>query len=258
MKSDFEMIVFDLPSDTPYINIYPLGDRHIGARECDINETKRLIDVILKDPYGYCVICGDMIDNGLKNSKTNVYRQIMPPDEQKEVFFEAFLPLAEANKILAAVPGNHCERSVRETGCNPMYDVFCRWRKENVYRENLAIIKITLGKKKNGKRAAYAGVVTHGSSAIKHHKFTTGFDGIDFAVSGHTHTPSYTPRGKIRVDLKNNKIKKVGYKEIVVDSGLKSGGYALKNEYEISAPAEIQILKLYGNKKSIDFISREI
>ena len=55
-----------------------------------------------------------------------------------------------------------------------------------------------------------------------------GYDGIDFAISGHTHTPEYTPRGKIRIDVHNETVKKVGYKEIVVDSSLNSGGYAFK------------------------------
>lgn len=256
MKTDFDLISAELPSDVPYINIYPLGDTHIGSKECNMDRLKQLIDITLQDPYGYVVLCGDMIDNGLKNSKTNVYRQTLSPDEQKEAFYETFLPLAEADKILAGVPGNHCERSVRETGCNPMYDVFCRWRKENVYRENLAIIKITLGKAKNGRKMVYAGIVTHGSSKNKHHKFLTGFDGIDFAISGHTHTPSYTPCGKIRVDTRHNKVIKTGYKEIVVDSHMDSGGYALKNEYEISAPPEVQILRLYGYKKQMDFIAQ--
>lgn len=258
MKTDFDLISAELPSDVPYINIYPLGDTHIGSKECNMDRLKQLIDITLQDPYGYVVLCGDMIDNGLKNSKTNVYRQTLSPDEQKEAFYETFLPLAEADKILAGVPGNHCERSVRETGCNPMHDVFYRWGKESVYRENLAILKITLGKGRNNKKVMYVGAISHGSSRNKHSRYIMSFDGVDFFISGHTHFSNFTPHGKIRVDPRHNKVTKVGYKEIVVTSFLDSGGYALKNEYEISAPIEMQVLRLYGNKRQLEFISTEL
>lgn len=253
---DMTLIVHKLSMEYPYINIYGIGDKHIGSKECDIKRLKKQVSTILDDEYGYCVICGDLINNGLKNSKTNTYQEVIQPAMQKELMYEIYKPLADNGKILAGVPGNHCERTVKEAGTNPMYDVFCRWNIPHLYRENLALLKINLGSRKDGKRQiSYAGLVTHGSSKNKHHKFVMGFDGIDFAISGHTHTPEYTPRGKIRIDLKNETAKKVGYKEIIVDSSLESGGYALKNEYEISAPPETQILKLYGTHKRMDYLS---
>lgn len=253
---DMTLIVHKLSMKYPYINIYGIGDKHIGSKECDIKRLKKQVEMILDDEYGYCVICGDLINNGLKNSKTNTYQEVIQPAMQKELMYEIYKPLAYNGKILAGVPGNHCERTVKEAGTNPMYDVFCRWNIPHLYRENIALLKINLGSRKDGQRQiSYAGLVTHGSSKNKHHKFVMGFDGIDFAISGHTHTPEYTPRGKIRIDLKNETAKKVGYKEIVVDSSLESGGYAIKNEYEISAPPETQILKLYGTRKRMDYLA---
>lgn len=256
MLNDSVMIVHKLPKDLPYINIYCIGDKHIGSRQCNLKLLESIVEEVKNDELGYVVYCGDMLDMGLKNSKTNVYEQTMMPHEQKECFCHMFAPLA--SKTLAGVPGNHCDRMSREVGVNPMYDVFCRWGIEDVYRENSAILKVNLGEKRNRKQVSYGGVVLHGSSAAKHHRHSMCYDGIDFVISGHTHTPSYTPRGKIRVDLHNEKISRVGYKEIVVDSGLEFGGYAIKKEYETSAAPEIQILKLYGDHKHSDFIAREI
>lgn len=256
MLDDMQLVVHKLSQDLPYINLYGIGDKHIGSRECDLKRLKRQVDMMLNDPYGYAVICGDLLNNGLKNSKTNTYQEVIQPTEQKELMYEIYKPLVDEDRILAGVPGNHCERTVREVGTNPMYDVFCRWNIPHLYRENIALLKINLGKRKNGQRQiSYAGLVTHGSSKSKHHKFVMGYDGIDFAISGHTHTPEYTPRGKIRIDVRNETVRKVGYKEIVVDSSLDTGGYALKNEYEISAPPETQILKLYGTHKRMDYMS---
>lgn len=56
---------------------------------------EKQVKEILSDPYGYVVFVGDIIDNGLKNSKTNVYEQTMRPKEQKETADEIYRPLKD-------------------------------------------------------------------------------------------------------------------------------------------------------------------
>ena len=74
------------------------------------------------------------------------------------------------------------------------------------------------------------------------------FDGIDFAISGHTHTPEYSPHGKIRVSSNSTMAYRSCYKELVVDAHLTPGGYGLKKEYEIAPPPELQYLELTKKK----------
>lgn len=256
LLDDLKIIVHKFPRDIEKINIYPFGDIHVGSRQFNEKLIQHKINRVLDDPFGYVVYCGDLADMGIKTAKTNTYEQTMMPHEQKEYIADIFKPLV--SRTLAGVPGNHCKRNAIAVGINPMYDIFCRWGIEDLYRENAAIIKINLGEKKNKKQASYCGVITHGTSVNKHHKFCMSFDGADFFISGHTHTPGYNPRGKARIDLHNETINRVGYKEIVVDSTLDYGGYAIDHEYEINAPSELQILTLYGDYKHMDFASKEM
>lgn len=243
MRNDLEVIVRQYPTEWRHLNVYAIGDVHVGAPEFDEKATRKKIEIIRNDPQGVVCLCGDLADYGLKNSKTNVYQATMQPKQQQEFVYELFEPIAE--KIVAAVPGNHEERITKEVGLCPLYDIAVRLGIEDVYRENVAITKFTFGSRCGGKRQySFVVITTHGSAKNRHHLFVTSFDGIDAAISGHCHSPSYTPHGKIAVDAKHATAKHVAYKEIVVDANLKVGGYGLKKEYGIKPPPELQYLEL--------------
>lgn len=243
MRNDLEVIVRQYPTEWRHLNVYAIGDVHVGAPEFDEKATRRKIEIIRDDPHGVLCLCGDLGDYGLKNSKTNVYQATMQPKEQQEFVYELFKPVAD--KIVAAVPGNHEERITKEVGLCPLYDLCVRWGIEDVYRENVAITKYVFGSRNGGtKQNVFVGVTSHGSSRNRHHAFAASFDGADFLWSGHVHTPSYTPHGKIVIDTRSATAKHAAYREVVVDANLKVGGYGLKKEYEVKPPAELQYLEL--------------
>ena len=243
MLDDLTIINKQFPRDWPSLRIYAIGDVHVGSEQFDERSVRKKLRIIQEDPCGVLVLCGDLGDYGLKNSKTNVYQATMQPKEQQEYIYELFKPIAE--KIVAAVPGNHEERITKEVGLCPLYDLCVRWGIQDVYRENVAITKYVFGSKSGKKQQnVFIGVTTHGSTRNKHKKFISGFDGVDFAISGHTHTPEYSPHGRIRVDRISGNATHVPYKEIVVDANLAPGGYGLKKEYEIAPPPELQYLEL--------------
>lgn len=249
MKSDMEMIKCVLPRTMDEIHIYGLADWHIGSKECDTEFIKKTIKVILDDPCGFAVIAGDLLDNGLKNSKTDCYSAILNPHEQLEACYEYLLPLAEAGKILCATDGNHEYRSVRETSVSPLYTIMCRLpgHLEDVFRPYMCLLDLKFGECGFGRAGSYNtyyGLVTHGSSRNKHRKFEVGaFDGLDFCVSGHTHQPEYASRGKIRIDSRGV-AKHVNFKSLIVCPALQFGGYAIQKEYEPTGTGEIQYLSL--------------
>lgn len=249
MNNDLDIIVKKFPMDFEALHVYAIGDVHVGSEEYDEKSVLKKIDIIKNDPYGVVCICGDLGDFGLRNSKTNVYRATMQPKEQKDYIYELFKPIAE--KITAAVPGNHEERLMKEVGTCPLYDLCVLWGIPDVYRENLAITKYIFGKGK-GKNTQhnFVGITTHGSTRSRHKKFIECFDGIDFAISGHTHTPEYSPHGKLRVDRNKLVVTHAPYKELVVDANLKVGGYGLKKEYEIPTTPELQYLELIGYRET--------
>ena len=245
MLNDLDVIVKTYPQDFDTLRVYAIGDVHVGSPEFNEQAIKKKIEIIQNDPHGVVCLCGDLGDYGLKNSKTNIYKALMSPKQQQEYIYELFKPIA--HKIAAVVPGNHEERITKEVGTCPLYDLCVRWGVPEIYRENLAITKFSFGEwQSKGRQIVFVVITTHGSSRNKHKKFIACFDGIDAAISGHTHTPEYSPHGKIRVDSKNNTAVIVPYKELVVDANLKPGGYSIKNEYEIPSPPELQYLELSG------------
>lgn len=249
MNNDLDVITIQRPEDWERMRVYAIGDTHVGSAEFNEKAVRKKLKIIEDDPYGVLCICGDLGDFGLKNSKTNVYQANMQPKEQQEYLYELFLPVAD--KIAAAVPGNHEERITKEVGLCPLYDLCVRWGVPEVYRENVAITKFLFGMNDSGQRQhCFIGVTTHGTTRNKHRKFISGFDGIDFAVSGHTHMPEYSPHGKIRVDRNTATARHIPYKEIVVDANLNLGGYGLKKEYEIAPPPELQYLELSVYRES--------
>jgi len=133
MLDDFKMIKVRY-EQADQLTLYPIGDVHIGSAEFNEKLFREWAKMVENDPNGAVAIVGDMMDVGLKNSKTNVYEQKLTPREQKELCYELLKPVKD--KILAGCSGNHEARSVREVGTNPLYDVFCRLGIEDRYREN--------------------------------------------------------------------------------------------------------------------------
>lgn len=243
MLNDLDVIVKQYPHNLDCLRVYAIGDVHVGAENFNERAVRKKIDIIRNDEFGVVCLCGDLGDYGLKNSKTNVYKATMQPQQQQEYIYELFKPIVD--KIVSVVPGNHEERITKEVGLCPLYDLCVRWGIEDVYRENVAILKVLFGSQKgDAQQNCFIGITTHGSSRNKHHHFVASFDNIDWAIAGHSHTPSYAPYGKIHVDAINAKAKHTAYKEIVVDANLTPGGYGLKKEYEISPPPELQYLEL--------------
>lgn len=257
MLSDFEVITHKFP-DRQDIRIYAIADVHLGAKEHLEREWKAFCDNLLKDPYAYLILDGDLINNGLKNSRTNVYEETMRPREQKRVMVEMLTPLKE--RVLAATSGNHERRSAKEADDDITYDIMTKLDLEHLYRENIAFVKIQFGNNRvNGAvNPTYVLAVTHGSgggiltgSAVNRaERFGYVMDGIDALIVGHTHKPFVTEPVKIKVDTRHNKAQFAPFKVMNVSSWLAYGGYAVQKMYLPTGYTK-QIMTLKGTKKEI-------
>ena len=249
MLDDFQLIHSKFEG-LDQLNIYPLGDVHIGSKECDMGLLKQWVEMVKNDPKGVVVIIVDMMNMGLKNSKSNVYEEVLNPMQQKEVCFELLNPIAD--KRNAGCSGTHEYRTVNEVGTNPLYDVFCRMRIEDRYRENVCFLKLTVGNV--GKNPnTYGVVLTHGKSKNKDLDWTYSVDGADVFISGHTHLGTHQPMGKIRMDLTHNKVKTVGYQHIVVMPFQSYGGYAVRNKYTPNHLGQFQCISFDGTSKRVGY-----
>lgn len=249
MRDDFSLIKCSFP-EAPYLNVYPIGDVHLGSKECNQKLLEEWVELVKNDPYGIAVVVGDMMNMGLKNSLSNVYEETMNPMQQKEACYELLLPIAD--KIWAGCSGNHEYRMVREVGTNPLYDVFCRLRIEDRYRENVCFLKLTVGKSGSNPNT-YGVVLTHGKSKNKDLDWTYAVDGADVFISGHTHLGTHQPCGKIRMDLSHERVKAIDYQHIVVLPFQEFGGYAVRNKYKPNAVGKFQCVRFDGTQKRVGY-----
>ena len=106
MNNDLDIIVKSFPKRIPgnAIRVYAIGDVHVGAPNFDESSIKKKINIIRNDKYCAVVLCGDLADYGLKNSKTNIYQATMSVREQQKYVLDLFNPIKD--KIAACIPGN--------------------------------------------------------------------------------------------------------------------------------------------------------
>ena len=253
MEHDFTVVTHSLSPQTPFINIYPLGDVHIGSPNFNRTAFEAWVDMVRDDDNGYVVIVGDLMDIATKTSKTNIWEATMTPADQKQYLAMKLEPIKD--KILGVVPGNHEYRMMREVGVNPLYDVCCKLNIEHLYRENACFIKVGLGSsKKNPDRLMQYGLaLVHGASHNKHDNFCNGIDGVDVIFSGHDHKPRHVPRGKIRFNLNTGSVSLVPYQEVVVQPFQDYGGYALRGEYLPTCVSGTQVIRLHSGTRKVDY-----
>lgn len=248
MYGDYEVIKHKLPKELEFVNLFGIADWHVGSPECNMRQIEGTINAILEDEHNYCVIAGDALNNGLKQSKTNSYLEILSPMQQKEKLYELLKPLAEEGKILAVCDGNHEARSVITVGVSPLYDTCCRLRIEDVFRQNMCLVKLQFGVQGFGRKDqqnTYGGLVIHGASKARHQKYEVGaIEGLDWCISGHTHQPEMTSRSKIRLDLITGTAKPVHFQSLVCCPALTHGGYGVQKEYMPTAFDELQYITL--------------
>lgn len=258
MNNYTKVIVKKFP-DKGDITIYPISDVHLGAAEHMCREWAAFVERVKSEPNSYIILAGDLINNALKTSVSNVYEETMRPREQKQRMIEMLLPLRD--KILCAVSGNHERRSAKDADNDITYDIMCKLDLEDLYREDLAFLKIQMGDNQNGAgycNPTYILAITHGAGGgaltgggvNRFERFAYALDGVDGLICGHTHKPLITAPAKLSVNPRTNKVFLRQFRVIVSTSWLSYGGYAAAHMLPPTAHAP-QTLTLAGNKKEM-------
>lgn len=246
------------------ITVIPISDVHLGAAMQMEKEWMEFLDMVQKTPNVYITLGGDMLNQGLKSSVTNVYKERYMPSEAKRMMAKMLEPIRD--RLLCSVCGNHEKRSVRECDDDPMYDIMSKLDLEHLHRENMAFVKIQLGiperesgtKTRSDERPTYMMVVTHGSgggiltggAVNRNERFGYVVDGMDVLIVGHTHKPFTTQPGKIFIDPRNNKVSIKPFKVICATSWLGYSGYAMAGMMYPSTHC-LQKLTLCGDHKEM-------
>lgn len=238
MIDDFTPIVHRLRGRP--VKIWAVADVHIGARECDLDGFSAFLKRIERDGDSYLVIVGDVLNNGTRDSLTNVYEETMPPSAQVELAAELLEPVKD--RILGAVGGNHEQRSAKAVDLDPLFQVFSILRIPEVYRQNFAFVRIVL--ERGNTTDHYALYLTHGKSASKQRRFAqSAVEGVDAIIAGHTHNGSVEKHARLVLSNRNA----ISIKPLIsmtATSWLNYGGYSARGQFIPSATSDPQALLL--------------
>lgn len=267
IKDDFEIIRAVLPK-AKQVKIYPIADVHFGSVLCNEKAWLDFRDAICKDPDAYTVIVGDVINNNTRSSVGSPFDDVVRPREQKRIMAEMLKPLAESGKIIAAVPGNHEKRSLKDADDDPLYDIMCKLDLEDRYRENAAFVLLAVGerpfargeKSVRGYGATYNIAITHGSgggaltgsSINKNERFGYALDNIDVLITGHTHKGSITKPAKLQFNAQGGRMIVKPFVCVQACCWQNYGGYALQKMLTPNSTAANdggQIIALSGNRE---------
>ena len=190
--------------DSSSFNLYPFGDIHLGSPQSDEPFARQVVKKIKDDPKGVWVGMGDLMENALVGSKSDVYTQTIPPKEQVEYLTELLKPIKE--KCLFLIAGNHEQRTMRLAGLSPeqfiAYNLGVPFRGFSCY----AYFTVPVGDKctttKDGIRRCgfecyfhhnYGGGYTMGGKVNSAEKLRLITPTADAIFSGHFHITSRIP-----------------------------------------------------------------
>lgn len=162
------------------------------------------------------------MNNGTKDSVTNVYEEVMPPHAQVDKCVELLEPVKE--RILGCVGGNHELRSVKAVDLDPCYQILTLLRKPELYRQNMAFVRVNL--QRGNTKDHYALLLVHGKTANKRRQFAYAVEGVDAIISGHTHDGEIQKPARL-VFTKSNRVVVKPLVNVCATSWLNPGGYSL-------------------------------
>lgn len=262
MKSDLDIIIHKFKEGD--IEILPIADVHYGAIEHNEEGWNRLCKDILAKPNVYICLVGDLINNGVKNSVSNVYLETTRPRTQKAYMTDCLLPLRD--RILCMVSGNHEHRN-KDVDDNPCYDIACKLDLEDLYRENAAFMAVQIGEDRgNRARETYKFMLSHGtgggtySGATINRNERTAMqicEGIDCFIAGHTHKGMVSRPSKLVFDINRGTVYQKDTLVVSCVSWMAYGGYAMRKMLLPAAHSQPQRLILkdsLGHKKKIEVV----
>ena len=258
MQNDFTPIVRRFYSA---IKIACISDVHFGALEHMKTEWKNFVQTVIDDPNLFLILNGDLINNNTRSSVGSPWDDTLRPREQKKRMVEMLKPIRD--RILCCTSGNHERRSLKDADDDPTYDIMTKLDLEDIYRQDVAFMKIQLGKRHaNDDRASatYAFAITHGAgggiytgaTVNRNERFGNVIDGLDCLVVGHTHKGTVTKPAKIVFDVRNNVVTVKDYLVISCVAWQRFAGYPLQKMMLPTSTGNPQTLYLSDNEKKIE------
>lgn len=251
-------IIADLPSEIKTLELVCISDSHIGDPYANEQALMKQIRYVEETPNCYAIVNGDIMNNGIKSSKSDTYTEVLSPMEQ---IVKAVLTLKPiANKVLAITQGNHERRTAKESGIDLMKLIAMELGIDDKYSDGMAYIFLRFGELSSHdhyRKVPYTILVTHGTGGgrtvgAKANRLSdlVSIADADIYLYGHTHQNIAFKEGFWRVAWQNNTITMVD--RLFVNSGafLDWGGYAEQNQYRPSVIAPPHIF-MSGSERNM-------
>lgn len=251
-------IKIDLPKELEAIELHTFADEHIGDEHCDLPRLKNRIEYVKNNPYAFCVLNGDLIDNATKTSIGDTYSQVFNPMEQLEKAVELFSPIKD--KIIAITHGNHEARTYRKEGIDLSRLLSAQLGLFDRYSPTSALVFLRFGKSRNHSgesKQCYTIFMLHGSGggrkegakAIRLADMASIID-TDIYIHSHTHLPMVMKQSFHRIDKQNSTVRLVEKLFVNTASNLNYGGYGEAQEFKPSSKTS-PVIYLSGTKKDM-------
>lgn len=211
-----KIINHELPKEIDSLDIYVLSDLHIGESGVDDNRVFDLLYTVEKNPNARLIVNGDIVNNGIKTSVSDIYHEEMTPSEQIREVARLLTPVKD--KILVIHDGNHEKRTSRLVGINLMemvaVELFGREKAEELYSYNPYLLFVAFGRNygRDCRKTVYSIYGKHGTgggrtTGAKMNNLERMLDVInaDIFIHSHTHVPATFKLGSHSVDYKNRK-----------------------------------------------------
>ena len=234
-------VVIDLKTNKNRIEIVPLGDFHIGDENCNIDEIKKTIDYIAYTDNCYTILNGDLMNNALKTSKSDTYKESMSIGEEQDLLIELLTPIKD--KILYMTTGNHEYRTSILSGIDPSRAIARELGliKKGLYGDNDYFITLMFGIRNGDKKLenTYTIFGMHGSGGGRRMGATANVledmsaivPNADLYIHSHTHNPMTFRKPIFVYNINNKKLEKIERTFYNTNSFLEYGGYAERKGY---------------------------
>jgi hypothetical protein len=194
------------------IEIYPLGDTHLGARNFAETPFRNLIRKIIENPKAYAIGGGDLLECINPKDAKRFDFDILPDwlvegdavttremlndivNQQVNRMVSILQPLADTGRLIGLIEGNHEYQYRKQYNYNVQNALCKRLGVEDLTDESLIRLRFKRGRSSTSRtviiylRHGYGGGRTAGAEPNKLDKMIAEWECADILFTGHTHT----------------------------------------------------------------------
>jgi len=231
--------------DQETLIFYVLSDSHIGSEEAELNKIKRNLEYVKNNKNIALILNGDLINNALKDSVSDSYRQQYSILESIEIIKDLIKEIDEEGRIVANNWGNHDgDRSAKKVAITPVETYV---KNSDITAPGVSIHIFTLKNKFDPTKPFLLKVMTQHGHCAKGGPLGTVQSGIELAkniaggmpdlvILGNTHQNAGGSEVIFTPDMsKTRKTKKKRLKAYAAPPGIPTELYAMQKGYKMAS-----------------------